>query len=167
MGRTCTVCGHKDVEEINKQLLSGPPLRTIAAQFNLTKTSLIRHRESHIPDLLLKSNDIQNITSADALLARVEEEAGFVRDMREAAKAEGDIELALKAVDRALKCVDLYAKIRGLIQTQPQVNLQQVNIYSSPEWRAVGEVLARLLAGHPELKAAVAAELKALSEAQQ
>jgi len=101
------------------------------------------------------------------LLARLEEEAGFVRDMREAAKAEGDIELALKAVDRALKCVDLYAKIRGLIQTQPQVNLQQVNIYSSPEWRAVGEVLARILAGHPELKAAVAAELKALTEGQQ
>ena len=31
--------------------------------------------------------------------------------------------------------------------------------------RAVGEILARLLAGHPELKAAVAGELLALSEA--
>ncbi len=167
MGRTCTVCSHKDVEEINKLLLCSDSYRDIARQFGLSKDSLARHKENHMPELLLKSNDIQNITSADALLARLEEEAGFVRDMREAAKAEGDIELALKAVDRALKCVDLYAKIRGLIQTQPQVNLQQVNIYSSPEWRAVGEVLARLLAGHPELKAAVAAELKALSEAQQ
>jgi len=155
MGRTCTVCGHKDVEEINKQLLSGPPLRTIAAQFNLTKTSLIRHRESHIPDLLLKSNDIQNITSADALLARLEEEAGFVRDMREAASAEGDIELALKAVDRALKCVDLYAKIRGLIQTQPQVNLQQVNIYDNPEWVELRTLIITALDPYPEARAAV------------
>lgn len=155
MGRTCTVCSHKDVEEINKQLLSGPSLRTIAAQFNLTKTSLIRHRESHIPDLLLKSNDIQNITSADALLARLEEEAGFVRDMREAAKAEGDIELALKAVDRALKCVDLYAKIRGLIQTQPQVNLQQVNIYDNPEWVELRTLIITALDPYPEARAAV------------
>lgn len=155
MGRTCTVCSHKDVEEINKQLLSGPSLRTIAAQFNLTKTSLIRHRESHIPDLLLKSNDIQNITSADALLARLEEEAGFVRDMREAASAEGDIELALKAVDRALKCVDLYAKIRGLIQTQPQVNLQQVNIYDNPEWVELRTLIITALDPYPEARAAV------------
>jgi len=149
------VCSHKDVEEINKQLLSGPSLRTIAAQFNLTKTSLIRHRESHIPDLLLKSNDIQNITSADALLARLEEEAGFVRDMREAASAEGDIELALKAVDRALKCVDLYAKIRGLIQTQPQVNLQQVNIYDNPEWVELRTLIITALDPYPEARAAV------------
>ena len=155
MGRTCTVCSHKDVEEINRLLLSGPSLRTIAAQFNLTKTSLIRHRESHIPDLLLKSNDIQNITSADALLARLEEEAGFVRDMREAAKAEGDIELALKAVDRALKCVDLYAKIRGLIQTQPQVNLQQVNIYDNPEWVELRTLIITALDPYPEARAAV------------
>ncbi len=63
MGRQCTVCGHKDVEEINKLLLSGTSFRDIAGQFDLSKTALARHKESHIPKELLKSNDIQEIAN--------------------------------------------------------------------------------------------------------
>jgi hypothetical protein len=66
-------------------------------------------------------------------------------------EARGYLELLGKALDR--------------IKDQPQINLAQVNIYQSPEWLAVGSLLARLLAPYPELRAQVARELLALQEA--
>lgn len=150
MGRSCTVCTHKALDEINRLLLSGEPYRTIADRFELSKTALIRHKESHISELLSKSNDIKDILNADSLVGRVEEEAEFVREMRDAAKAEGDIELALKAVDRALKCVDLYAKVQGIIKDQPTVN-----ITLNAEWINLRTTIIQALEPYPDARRAV------------
>jgi hypothetical protein len=150
MGRSCTVCGHKDVDEINRLLLSGTSFRDIAGQFDLSKTALARHKESHIPELLSKSNDIKEIVNADTLFGRIEEEAGFVRELRDAAQAEGDIELALKAVDRALKCIEIYAKVRGIIQDQPQIS-----ITLNSEWVELRSVIIAALEPFPAARQAV------------
>jgi hypothetical protein len=50
MGRQCTVCNHRDIEEINRLLLCSDSYRDIARQFNLSKDALARHKESHIPN---------------------------------------------------------------------------------------------------------------------
>ena len=150
MTRTCTVCNHKDIEEINKLLLCSGSYRDIARQFGLSKDAISRHKESHIPELLSKSNDIKEIVSADSLLVKVEEEANFVREMRVLAAAEGDIELALKAVDRALKCIEIYAKVNGLIQDQPTVN-----ITLNAGWIELRTVIVQALDPYPQAKEAV------------
>ncbi len=155
MGRTCTVCSHEDVDEINKLLLSGTSFRDIAGQFDLSKTALARHKEGHIPEMLSKSKDLKEATNADSLFASVEEEAGFVREMRDAAKAEGDIELALKAVDRALKCIELYAKVEGLIREQPTVN-----ITLDAEWIELKSVIVSALKPYPDALEAVRNAIK-------
>lgn len=150
MGRICTVCSHKDVDEINRLLLCSDSYRDIARQFGLSKDALARHKDGHIPEVLSKSKDLKEIVDADSLFSRVEEEAGFVREMRDAAKAEGDIELALKAVDRALKCIELYAKVNGLIQDQPTVNILVL-----PEWLALKDRIVAALRPYPEALKAV------------
>ena len=71
MGRQCTVCAHADLEEINKLLLCSDSYRDIARQFGLSKDSLARHKESHIPTELLKSKDIQEVAKADVLLVQL------------------------------------------------------------------------------------------------
>jgi len=150
MTRTCTVCNHKDIEEINKLLLCSGSYRDIARQFGLSKDALARHKEGHIPEVLSKSNDIKEIVNADSLLLKLQEEAVFVRGMRDSAKEGGDIELALKAVDRALKCIDLYAKVSGLIQEQPTVN-----ITLSAEWISLRTTIITALESFPNAKRAV------------
>ena len=150
MTRTCTVCNHKDIEEINKLLLCSGSYRDIARQFGLSKAALARHKEGHIPEVLSKSNDIKEIVNADSLLLKLQEEAVFVRDMRDSAKKEGDIELALKAVDRALKCIDLYAKVSGLIQEQPTVN-----ITLNAEWIELKALIVTTLKPYPDALEAV------------
>ena len=150
MTRTCTVCNHKDIEEINKLLLCSGSYRDIARQFGLSKDALARHKEGHIPEVLSKSNDIKEIVNADSLLLKLQEEAVFVRDMRDSAKEGGDIELALKAVDRALKCIDLYAKVSGLIQEQPTVN-----ITLNAEWIELKTLIVTTLKPYPDALEAV------------
>ncbi|OPX77218.1 MAG: hypothetical protein A4E44_00149 [Methanosaeta sp. PtaB.Bin018] len=150
MTRTCTVCNHKDVDEINKRLISGESYRSIAKQFEASESAVYRHKESHIPELLSKSNDIKEIVNADSLLLKLQEEAAFVREMRDSAKRGGDIELALKAVDRALKCIELYAKVQGLIQEQPQIN-----ITLNAEWIELRSTIIAALEPYPAAREAV------------
>jgi len=150
MTRTCTVCNHKDIEEINKLLLCSGSYRDIARQFGLSKDALARHKEGHIPEVLSKSNDIKEIVNADSLLLKLQEEAVFVREMRDSAKDGGDIELALKAVDRALKCIEIYAKVNGLIQDQPTVN-----ITLNAGWIELRTVIVQALDPYPQAKEAV------------
>jgi hypothetical protein len=170
MPRTCTVCNHKDVEKINERLLCSDSYRDIARQFGLSKDALARHKESHIPELLSKSKDIKEATSADKLLAQLEE-------ARE--KTNRLLDLAVEAADTKTygapsnylaelrQQIKLWAELEGRIREQQvTVSLQQsINIYESAEWLAVGDLLARILAPHPELRAQVARELLALQEA--
>jgi hypothetical protein len=158
MGRQCTVCAHNDIEEINRLLLCSDSYRAIARQFGLSKDALARHKESHMPELLLKSQDVKETLQADNLLDQIVYYESEARRFKGLAESQGDLELALKAVDRALKCLDLFAKARGIINDQPQITLQQVSIYHSPEWSRVGDILAQVLAPYPELRQQIAAE---------
>jgi len=82
----------------------------------------------------------------------------------ETAEASEDLKVALQAIRELKDLVRLWAELEGKLQSQPQINLQQVNIYTSPEWDAVGLLLARILEDHPDLRAEVAEGLIALQE---
>lgn len=44
MPRTCTVCSSAGREGIDRALIAGEPLRTIADRWSVSKTALIRHK---------------------------------------------------------------------------------------------------------------------------
>lgn len=44
MPRTCTLCNHPNHAEIDRALLAGTPLRTIADRWSVSKTALLRHK---------------------------------------------------------------------------------------------------------------------------
>lgn len=52
MPRVCSVCVHQAVNAIDGALVSGSPLRTIAAAWSVSKTSLVRHRAHHLPSVM-------------------------------------------------------------------------------------------------------------------
>ncbi len=150
MGRQCTVCAHKDLEEINRLLLCSDSYRAIARQFGLSKDSLARHKESHMPELLLKSQDVKETLQADNLLDQIVYYESEARRFKGLAESQGDLELALKAVDRALKCLDLFAKARGIINDQPQIT-----IINNPEWVELRTLIITALDPFPDAKGAV------------
>ncbi|OPX76767.1 MAG: hypothetical protein A4E44_00405 [Methanosaeta sp. PtaB.Bin018] len=179
MGRQCTVCNHRDIEEINRLLLCSDSYRDIARRFGLSKDALARHKDSHIPELLLKSQDAKEALQADNTFseyqkarARIEDLQSRTYDLLAKAEAAEDHKACIGYIRecRGLESElreqrKLLAELEGKLAAQPQINLAQLNIYQSPEWSKVGNALARILAPYPELRVEVAKELLALQEA--
>ena len=71
MGRACSVCAHEAAFEINEAIvIARESNRTIAQHYGLHYSAVQRHRQ-HIPQLLLKSAEAQQIADADDLLADI------------------------------------------------------------------------------------------------
>ncbi len=158
MPRKCTICEHEKVEEINRLLLEGVPLRNIAKQYSVSAASLHRHKEGHLPSKLVKAQEAREVAKADSLLDQVTE----LRDKALAilAKAEkaGELRTALQGVREAKGCLELLARLQGELQGRTTVN-----ILINPQWLSLRAVILQALDGYPEARLAVA---QALQEAE-
>lgn len=76
MSRKCSICTHPKCEEINQALLDGVPKRRIAAQYNVSDTSIRRHARNHLPEKLVQAHGVAEIVAADKLLASLQEIKG-------------------------------------------------------------------------------------------
>ncbi|MDQ1262638.1 MAG: hypothetical protein QG575_1819 [Euryarchaeota archaeon] len=153
MGRTCTVCAHKDVDEINRLLLSGTSFRDIAGQFDLSKTALARHKESHIPELLSKSEDIKEVVSADNLLAQLQEARTSALDLLDKAIEAGNTKVygpPSSYLSEIRQQIKLWAELEGRLASQPQVN-----ITLNAEWISLRSTIITALEPFPEARRAV------------
>ncbi|NBJ15548.1 MAG: hypothetical protein FNP40_08210 [Dehalobacter sp. 4CP] len=153
MGRQCTVCAHKDLEEINKLLLCSDSYRNLARQFGLSKDALARHKESHIPTELLKSNDIQEIAKADVLMAQLEEIREKTLSLLDKAEKAADTRVYgapvayLREVREQIK---LLAELEGRLAAQPQIT-----IINNPQWIELRTLIIAALESYPEAREAV------------
>jgi len=153
MPRTCTVCNHRDVHEIDKLLLSGESYRSIAKQFEASESAVYRHKERHIPEALLKADDIKDVVEANnsvATLQKVREKAFELLDKAiEAAdtKVYGAPSNYLREIREQIK---LWAELEGRLATQPQIN-----ILVNPEWVELRTTIIKALEPYPEAREAV------------
>jgi len=126
----------------------------------------------------IKAGEVEAVKAEtrEGMAARLENAVSFLdqlamlrqkaADILETAEEAGDLKTALMGIKEARACIEVLARIEGKLSDSPQINLQQVNIYSSPEWDAVGLLLARILEPYPDLRAEVATGLQALQEGQ-
>lgn len=164
MPRRCTVCDHPQREEIDRQLVCGQAYRKIADQFSLSFGSIARHKESHIPDALVKAQDAGEVAQADDLLGQVKALQDEAQSILTEARAAGDLKTSLMGISRALSCLELLFKVEGRLQDQQSVTVSvNMDIYHSPEWVRVGRMLAEVLAPYPDLRGEIAAKLKAMA----
>lgn len=164
MARRCTVCDHPQREEIDWQLVRGESYRKIADQFSLSFGSIARHKESHIPDALVKAQDAGEVAQADDLLAQVKSLQSEAQSILGEARAAGDLKTALLGIGKARDCLELLFKVEGRLQDQQSVQVNVcMDIYHSPEWVRVGRMLAEVLAPYPDLRGEIAAKLKAMA----
>jgi hypothetical protein len=157
MARPCTICVHEDSIQINEDLvLRRRSNRAVAGQYNVSRESIRRHKR-HIPQLLVKARDRTDRGEAESLVDRLEtitvETGAILREARE--EASKDNELALRAIARLEKQLELEAKILEIIKTQPQVN-----VLVQPEFVQAQTKLLLTLDGFPEAKDAVVRALR-------
>ena len=153
MPRLCTICTHAQREAIDQALVTDTPNRRIAAQFSISEQAVRRHKDEHLPAVMVKSEQAREIAHADHLLAeanRLYSVATAIMD-----RTQGDNpDTALRAVQAAGRILALLGELLGEINRRPVFNL---NV--SAEWIEVRALLMATLADFPEARAQVARAL--------
>jgi hypothetical protein len=152
MSRTCTACKHPNREEIDAALLGTDSLRKIAARWSVSKTALMRHKAAHLPKAIVKAAAVAEEISGGKLLERLKalnrETASILKEARTADTK--DNQLALKAIARAEKQLELERRLLGEMTQDVAVDLTQ-----APEWQNLRTAILLALDPHPVAKAAV------------
>jgi hypothetical protein len=156
MTRTCTICNHSERRSIERSLLSGTPMRSIADQFNVKITSIMRHKLNHIPRSLLRAHEVEKVADADAILANICIIDSKAKGILERSENSGDYRTALSAIREIRGLIELLARLRGELQDRTAVQFTL-----SPDYQRLRTTVVSALAPFPEARIAVA---KALQE---
>ena len=164
-GPTCSICKDTRIEEINSKIASQEKLADISREFAVSEDALSRHKDKCIIKSLAASPNTKDIINGDNLLDQLQAARERALDLLDKAIAAGNTKVygpPSSYLSEIRQQIKLWAELEGRLAAQPTINLQQVNIYQSPEWSAVGNMLCRVLAEYPDLRSQVAGELAAL-----
>jgi len=150
MPQTCSVCRHPDRPAIDAALVSGRPLRDIAGHHGLSKSAVERHGNDHLPAALVKAHEAEDVRHAIDVVAQLKAINRVCLSVLKDARDQGDGDLALKAVDRIQRQIELQAKLIGQLDERPVVN-----VTISAEWVELRTIILTALQTHPEARSAV------------
>ncbi len=158
MPRPCTICQHPDNHAIDVDLVKRVAYRTVAHGYGVSVDALKRHLRDHVPQALVKGREAEEVADADDLLAELRSEKTDIQRLKDLAEDREDYRTALFAVDKALKALELQAKVAQLIDDSSTT----VNILIAPQ---VQQAIIGALASYPEARLSVANALEALEAA--
>ncbi len=154
MPRRCTICTHNSRAKIDRALVVRERFRTIADQFGVSKSALLRHSDDHLPAALVNAQAAAEAAQADALLAQVVDLRDKALGVLDTAQGSDDLRAAIGAIREARGCVELLAKLAGQLKDAPTVN-----ILVSSEWQGRQAVILEALGPHAAARLAVAEAL--------
>ncbi len=169
MPRVCTICTHAEHDAIDAALVGEVANRRIAAQYAVSEQAVRRHREDHLPSIMVKSEQAKEVTRADDLIGQLQEITARTDRLYKIADgiigkavSSEDWRTALMAVREASSAnrearanLELLGELLGELNRQPTVNL-----FLSAEWIEVRAVLLHALSDFPEARAAAALALR-------
>lgn len=123
MAMKCTICNHPEAESINFDILGGESLRNIAKRYDVSYSSVNRHKK-HIPATLVDAKQAEVVSSADRLLIEITGLQGRARGILDRAEQAGDLPTALKAIREARQCLELLAKLEGQLFERAKIEVQ-------------------------------------------
>jgi uncharacterized Zn finger protein (UPF0148 family) len=110
MPRSCPICDHEDLDEINAALASNERIRTIAERWSVRKTALMRHRNEHLPFSAIEAEEAEEAEED----APAEELLDQVRDLQES---------ALATLEEAEEAEELNAALRAIREAKGNLEL--------------------------------------------
>lgn len=158
----CTVCRLPPalLAEVDQGLLRGEPARALASRLvtptgrPLGRMALFRHLNECVPATLRRAREHDDLAHALDVVAQLRAMNTAALQVLEEARRAGDGDLALKAVDRVVRQLELVAKASGDVDERPQVN-----VVLATEWAQIQAVLLRTLEPYAEVRVAVAEAL--------
>jgi len=110
MAQTCTICRHPQLDEIHDEIIRQVPFRNIGKHFNVGWQSVRKHKLNCMPKLLEQASAERQLVQAENAGDLIGKWYREISGLYDQAKEQQDIRLALYAVDRALKCIELVQK---------------------------------------------------------
>ena len=111
---------------IDEALLRSVPLRTTAGQFQVSKSSLQRHKD-HIPTDLVQAKKTKELCRAEKIFSDLISIKTDAERITKKAETNNDLKTALTGVREQGRLLEILAKIEGRIQ-QPQIDLTINNL---------------------------------------
>lgn len=160
MSRVCTICYHPERSAIEAAIVAGDSYRHIASQYNVGYKSVERHiSDKHVAQEVRQAQEAKEEARGLDVVKQLQDINKISREILGDARKSEEPELALKAIDRIAKQLELQAKLLG------DIDKPQVNVYLSPEWLDIRKTLIGALIPFPDARVAVAAALAGLEDA--
>jgi len=141
--RICTICGHEKREDIERNLLAGSSLRTIAVRWSVSKTALIRHK-CHVSATLEKVAEKQEEARGNQLLKQLLALQNRTLALLAEAEQDGDRRIRLGAIREARSNLELIGRFLGELRGEEvKVNIVSVSIDEATGRRLAENYLAR------------------------
>ena len=159
MPRACTVCQRPDRAAIEADIVADRSAREISALFRVSEDAVARHKGRHLKPRVMEARQAARQADEARALDTIAQLKGINHTslaVLEEAREARDGELALKAVDRIHRQIELQAKLLGELDERPVVNL-----LIAPEWLALRGRLLAALAPYPAARLALAEALHA------
>lgn len=161
MAPKCSICIHPKRVEIDRQLLAeSASLRDMAGQFDVSRTALGRHRKAHLSDRMAEvaeRNTDADVRTAIDVRGQLKTINGVTLGILKRARDAGDGSLALQAIDRVQKQIELQARLIDLLKDGTTVN-----VVVSPQWIELRTLIISSLKGHPDARQAVTGALQSI-----
>ena len=136
MAQKCSVCIHKNKESIELSLVSGEPLRSIAARNRLSTSALQRHKNQHLEKTVAKAEKAGKLAHADRLLGKIVALEDVFQEVLRKARENGDLRICLSAGKGIRANYELLTKINGLLEKKSEVNRSMPIFVLPPSERA-------------------------------
>ncbi len=156
MARQCLVCQHEQKAAIDRELAAGKSLRDLSALFRVSEDSLARHRDAHIFPVVVRAQEAEDITRGLDVVKQLKAINGVTMQILHEARQQKNPDVALRAVDRIQKQLELQAKLLGDLDERPVVS-----VVVSAEWLQLRGLIIATLGSYPEAKQAVVLALSA------
>jgi hypothetical protein len=152
MPRTCSICGHEERAQIDREIIAQVPYRDISGRYGVSKSAVERHASGHIPAAIARAAEVSVITAGQLV--------GELRTLRDVtigilseARGEGDHSAALGAVARLEKQAELCARLAGELVERHEVSARA--LVFDAEWVRLRGLMFSALRPFPEASAAV------------
>lgn len=125
--------------------MNSTPLRTIADRSGVSKTSLIRHRDAHLSEVVVNSQQAQERARGDVLVSVAVGLMDRALSLLGQAEAAQDVRGATAAMRETRSCIELLSKLKPEHQFTDELTPSPLQM---AQWT---EIAAREFKGRPRL----------------
>ena len=166
----CLSCEHRNRAGLDRDLAGGVSNREVGRRYGIGEKAIARHRRNHVSPALVplaQAEQVAGVRDAQrTALDRVTTLAEKVEAVLIKAEVAGQTHAFLSAARELRGGIELLAKLSGELKPDG-VQVQVLNLQTSPEWIELRSAVMHALAPFPEARAAVAAAITSAPQAPQ